>query len=151
MAVGDRVVFTANSGTSAGNQVYISDGTAAGTTTLLSVAANSQVIAVSGNTVWIIANDGTHGSQLYTKTISNPDTNPPVAAAQTYTTYENLGFNTSANLGLLQGATDANGDSNLSIRIVAPPTNGTLTANADGTFGYTPILIRRHGYLYLSS
>lgn len=137
-AIANRLIFTADSGTAAGNQVYISDGNSAGTTQLLSVSANSQAIMVDGNRVWILADNGSNGTELYFKTISSPDNNAPVSAAHTYTTYENLGFSINAASGLLAGATDVDGDTNLSFRIVSAPTHGTLTTNPDGSFGYYP-------------
>lgn len=85
------------------------------------------------------ANDGMLASNLAVVriTVGNPENTAPVATGDTYTTaYETtLTINTEA--GLLVNDSDANGDA-LTVQIGAPPTSGSLTPSADGSFTYTP-------------
>ena len=61
----------------------------------------------------------------------SPD-HPPVASNQSVSTNENVALDGQVS------ATDADGDS-LTYSVVASPTAGTLTLNANGSFVYTPI------------
>ena len=60
----------------------------------------------------------------------------PVANDDTYGVNQDTTFSLAAN-GVLANDSDADGDS-LNVVLVSPPTNGSLTLNADGAFDYTP-------------
>jgi VCBS repeat-containing protein len=82
-------------------------------------------------------NDGTVDGNIATVTITVDSVNDlPVAGNDTYETNEDATLNIAA-AGVLTGDTDGDGDP-LSAALVAGPTNGTLTLNADGSFSYTP-------------
>jgi VCBS repeat-containing protein len=83
------------------------------------------------------ASDGTLQSNVATVSIVvTPGNQAPVAANDTYTTNEDVALNVSAP-GVLGNDTDENGDA-LTAAVVAGPSNGTLTLNANGSFIYTP-------------
>jgi len=61
---------------------------------------------------------------------------PPVAKDDAYTTSEDVPLSVQTG-GVLFNDTDADGDP-LTAKVATPPTHGTLTLNANGTFLYTP-------------
>ncbi|HSJ27868.1 MAG TPA: cadherin-like domain-containing protein [Acidimicrobiia bacterium] len=61
----------------------------------------------------------------------------PVAVNDSYSTKQDTALVVSAANGVLANDTDADGDA-LTAILVAGPTNGNLTLNADGSFTYTP-------------
>jgi len=65
-----------------------------------------------------------------------PDNAAPVAVDDAYEMDEDTVLTINAP-GVLNNDTDADGDT-LTAVLVAGPTNGTLTLNADGSFTYTP-------------
>ncbi len=78
------------------------------------------------------------GSKSDTATVTITVTDrAPVAANNSYTTVENTALTVSATTGVLTGDSDADGDS-LTAAIVAKPSHGTVTLNANGSFTYTP-------------
>ena len=83
------------------------------------------------------ASDGALSSNVATVTIDVKRTNAaPVATDDTYATLEDTPLSISAP-GVL--ANDSDGDSDpLTAVLVAGPSNGTLTVNADGSFSYNP-------------
>ncbi|WP_372490092.1 Ig-like domain-containing protein [Chitinophaga sedimenti] len=66
-----------------------------------------------------------------------PEADAPVAGDDNYTTAEDTPLNI-ATPGLLANDTDADQGQTLSASIAVPPTHGTLTINANGSFLYTP-------------
>ncbi len=72
-------------------------------------------------------------SVLVNTTVTN---RPPAAAADAYTTAEDTALTVAAP-GVLGNETDPDGDP-LTAVLVSGPSHGTLTLNADGSFGYTP-------------
>jgi hypothetical protein len=72
-----------------------------------------------------------------------PVTPPPVNHAPVavddagYSTYENTALTVPAGTGVLANDTDADGDP-LTAAITTPPSHGTVTLDADGSFTYTP-------------
>jgi VCBS repeat-containing protein len=66
-----------------------------------------------------------------------PANDAPVGAIDTYATVEDTPLTVAAP-GLLGNDTDVDGD-RLTATLVNPPTFGTVTINADGSFTYTPI------------
>ena len=84
-----------------------------------------------------VVNDGTADSDVATVAINvNPVNDAPIAVNDEYTTDEDQTLTISAP-GMLENDTDVEGDALTSI-LVSGPANGTLTANADGSFTYTP-------------
>ena len=61
----------------------------------------------------------------------------PVAVDDTYAVLEDVTRTVAANKGLLANDNDVDGDSFTAL-LVAGPTHGALTLNADGSFSYTP-------------
>ncbi|MFC1610846.1 Ig-like domain-containing protein, partial [Myxococcota bacterium] len=86
-----------------------------------------------------VANDGALDSNVATVTITvNAVNDAPVAVDDSYSTDEDTPLNVAAP-GVLGNDSDVDSGS-LNAVVVAGPTNGTLTLNADGSFGYTPDL-----------
>jgi VCBS repeat-containing protein len=83
------------------------------------------------------ANDGSLNSNIATVSITvSPVNDAPVADNDSYNTNENTPL-TIAAPGVLANDTDVEG-STLTAALVAGPSNGTLTLNANGSFTYTP-------------
>ncbi len=82
------------------------------------------------------ANDGTTNSATAIVTIAITNTSP-IARVNSYTTTKNTPLNVAVALGVLADDTDADGDS-LTATIVASPTHGTISLNANGSLLYTP-------------
>jgi VCBS repeat-containing protein len=81
-----------------------------------------------------VARDAEFDSSLATVSLTiTPVNDAPVLADSGATTAED----TALVLNLLASATDVEGDT-LTVAIVTGPANGVLTANADGTYTYTP-------------
>lgn len=85
------------------------------------------------------ANDGTSNSNAATVTITVAGVNDaPVAVDDAYAANEDAPLTIAAAAGVVLNDTDV--DSNpLTAVLVAGPTNGSLTLNADGSFTYTPV------------
>ncbi|MGA7614707.1 MAG: Ig-like domain-containing protein [Thermoanaerobaculia bacterium] len=84
------------------------------------------------------ANDGTSNSNVATVSITVTAVNDaPVAVDDSYSTNEDTPLNVLAASGVLANDTDVDGDP-LTAILVAGPSNGGLTLNADGSFSYTP-------------
>jgi VCBS repeat-containing protein len=82
-----------------------------------------------------IANDGVADSNEVTVTLAVASVNDaPVAADDAVTTDED----TVLTIAVLTNDSDVDGDS-LTATLVTSPLHGTLTTNADGTFGYMPV------------
>jgi len=83
------------------------------------------------------ANDEVVDSNIATVTITvNASNDPPVAAADAYSTDEDVPLNVAAP-GVLANDSDVDGDA-LSALTPVGPSNGALLLNADGSFTYTP-------------
>jgi VCBS repeat-containing protein len=83
------------------------------------------------------ANDGSLDSNVATVSITvTPVNDAPLAADDEYSTNEDVPFGIGAP-GVLADDTDVEG-SPLSAALVAGPAHGTLTLNANGSFGYAP-------------
>lgn len=84
------------------------------------------------------ANDGTVDSNVTTIFISvRPVNDAPVARDDGYATSEGTPLVVGPGSGVLLNDTDVDSTA-LSAVLVSPPTKGTLTLNADGSFTYTP-------------
>jgi VCBS repeat-containing protein len=84
------------------------------------------------------ANDGSLDSNTATVTITVAALNAaPIAVNDSYSTPASTTLTIAAGSGVLANDTDANSDP-LTAVLVANPTNGTLTLNANGSFTYTP-------------
>jgi VCBS repeat-containing protein len=84
------------------------------------------------------ASDGTAtGAETTVALTVNPTNDPPATAADDYSTTEDTTLSIAVAAGVLSNDSDPDGDS-LTAAVVAGPTNGTLTLNADGSFDYTP-------------
>ena len=96
-----------------------------------------------------VANDGDLDSNVATVTLTiNPVNDAPVADDDAYSTDEDTSLIVAAP-GVLGNDTDVEDDA-LTAVLVAGPTNGTLTLNADGSFTYTPERrLQRLGQLHL--
>jgi large repetitive protein len=108
-------------------------GTGANRTVTITPAATQSGTATITLTVKD-ANGGT-ASDSFVLTV-NPVNDAPVAANDAYTTSEDTALNIAAP-GLLANDTDVDSAA-LTAVVVAGPTNGTLTLNANGSFSYTP-------------
>ena len=86
-----------------------------------------------------VVNDGTDNSNVATVTLNVAKVEIAPTLANSSASLNELGSTT---LNPLANATDVNGDP-LTASIVAGPTHGTVTQNADGTWTYTPT-----GYSY---
>lgn len=85
----------------------------------------------------ITVDDGLGGSVTQSIVVTVTNTNEvPSGSGNSYSLTED-GTLTVAAPGLLQGATDEDGDA-LSASLVTGPANGSLSLNADGSFTYTP-------------
>ncbi|MEI4235529.1 Ig-like domain-containing protein, partial [Roseovarius sp. D22-M7] len=81
--------------------------------------------------------DGNGGSDTATVSVTvGPVNDAPVAADDAYATAYQTAL-TIAAAGVLANDTDVEGDT-LSAVLDSGPANGSLTLNADGSFGYTP-------------
>ncbi|MEA5520001.1 Ig-like domain-containing protein [Limnoraphis robusta] len=69
--------------------------------------------------------------------IPEPENTVPVADDDEYTTDFESPMFVDADLGVLDGDSDADGDA-LTVSLESPPENGSLELNADGSFSYTP-------------
>ena len=87
------------------------------------------------------ANDGIADSNVATVTITvNAVNDPPVATSDNYSVNEDTPLNVTAP-GVLGNDTDADGNPLTAVLVSGPlPSQGTLTLNANGSFGFTPIL-----------
>jgi VCBS repeat-containing protein len=84
------------------------------------------------------ARDASASSQPATVTISVAEVNgPPTAVADSYATTENGTLNVNPANGVLDNDTDPEGD-NLTAVLVDGASSGTVTLNANGSFGYVP-------------
>ncbi|MGK7397853.1 MAG: Ig-like domain-containing protein [Candidatus Cyclobacteriaceae bacterium M3_2C_046] len=82
--------------------------------------------------------DGTTDSEIATVTLTvNAINDAPVASDKTYTTDEDKLLTVEVGTGLLQDATDLDGDE-LTAVLVTDPDHGTVTLNSEGDFTYTP-------------
>ena len=68
----------------------------------------------------------------------NPLNDPPIAAADSYTTAEDTTLNVGVGLGVLANDVDADSADVLTAVLVDDVANGTLTLNVDGSLAYTP-------------
>jgi VCBS repeat-containing protein len=83
------------------------------------------------------AHDGTASSNVATVTITvTPVNDPPLARPDSYATNEGTPV-VAAAPGVLGNDLDVEGDT-LTAMLVRPPSHGTLTLDADGSFVYTP-------------
>jgi VCBS repeat-containing protein len=90
------------------------------------------------DTFTYVANDGGLDGEVTSVTIEvAPVVDAPISAADAYSVDEDGVLTVDALGGVLVNDTDADGDM-LSASLVAPPANGTVTLNADGSFSYTP-------------
>ena len=67
-----------------------------------------------------------------------PVNDAPVALGHSYSTKEGEVLSVSKEEGLLQGATDPDGEKPSEAMVVDRPSNGAINAGADGSFSYTP-------------
>jgi VCBS repeat-containing protein len=84
------------------------------------------------------ASDGITTSNVSTVVVNVTAVNdPPVAAADTYSTAKGVKLTVAAAAGVLKNDTDPD-SKNLTAKLVSRPSNGTLTLNSNGSFTYTP-------------
>jgi len=84
------------------------------------------------------ADDGTANSNVATVTITVTHLNhAPVAVDDSYATNEDTALNIAAS-GVLGNDSDVDAGDVLTALLASDVSNGTLTLNADGSFGYTP-------------
>ena len=84
--------------------------------------------------------DGDGGNDTGTATQNvtvQPVNDPPLAVADEYVTYTGQSLTVSRTGGVLANDSDAEG-SPLTAQVVAPPLDGDLTLNGDGSFAYQP-------------
>ncbi len=85
------------------------------------------------------AADGDFLSETAVVTIKVNNLNdPPVAVDDSFTVEESAILRPEASTGVLANDQDLDGDS-LQAEVVAPPTNGSLVLNPDGSFTYVPV------------
>ncbi len=93
-------------------------------------------VGYTGNATFAYrASDGTTTSNTVTVTLSV--NGRPVAGADSFTTVEDTSLNVTAANGVLKNDTDPE-NSPLTAQLTTPPTHGTVTLNANGSFVYTP-------------
>lgn len=86
----------------------------------------------------VLANDGELSSEEVNATIIFTNVNDaPIALNDSFSTNEETALNAPLATGVLSNDTDEEGDA-LTASVVANPSNGTLTLNANGSFTYTP-------------
>jgi ELWxxDGT repeat protein/VCBS repeat-containing protein len=84
------------------------------------------------------ATDGSLNGNTATVTINvTPANDAPTGVADNYQTNEDTLLTVNVGQGVLANDSDPDND-NLTVEVVAGPTNGTLQLNADGSFVYTP-------------
>ncbi len=84
------------------------------------------------------ARDGQANSNTVVVTLNVTSVNDqPVAEADAYSTSEDTALNVTAP-GVLQNDTDVDSGTTLTAVLVTPPSSGSLTLNANGSFLYTP-------------
>ena len=118
--------------------------------TSVSIPVNGSAL-VNGDSI-VYTHDGSETiSDIFTYTISDgsltdtatvtitvtPVNDPPVALDDAYSTNEDTLLSVVPAAGLLANDTDTEEDA-LTVVLVAPPTNGNLTLNSDGSFTYMP-------------
>jgi Big-like domain-containing protein/surface protein with Ig-like domain/putative Ig domain-containing protein/uncharacterized protein DUF11/VCBS repeat protein len=120
---------------------------------LVTNASNGLLLFAAGGGFFYLPNAGFAGNDTFTyqaresgATLSNtatvtisvvPPNVPPVAVDDSYATNEGQALNVNAANGVLANDTDGNGNP-LTAVLVAGATSGTLTLNANGSFGFTP-------------
>jgi hypothetical protein len=124
---GDSLTATLTSGPSNGTLQFNNDG---------SFTYTPNAGYVGNDSFSYTASDGVTTSMPTTVTIGVTNT-APTAVNQTYGVPENTTANVTAAAGLLNGASDADGDS-LTASAVTQPSDGTVAVNSDGSFTYTP-------------
>ncbi|MDP1835614.1 MAG: Ig-like domain-containing protein, partial [Chlamydiales bacterium] len=136
-----QIYFAANDGTS-GNELWVSDGTAAGTVRFQDINAggppsNPTNLTIIGNKIYLSATGGS-GTELYVYTLGSATSTAPVATNLVVSTGENTTLVRNAANGLLVGVTDADGDTSFAPHLVAGPTHGNVAIGLDGSWSYTP-------------
>lgn len=85
------------------------------------------------------ANDGETDSNVATVTIKVMPVNDVIAAVNDkYSTDEDTGLTVTAAQGVLANESDIDAVGGLTVNLVAPPGNGTVSLNGDGSFSYWP-------------
>lgn len=126
---GDTLTPIVESGPVNGTVVLNADGT-------FTYTPNADFNGVDGFSYFV--NDGTSDSDVATVTISINSLNDlPAAVNDEYTLEEDVPLAIDVASGVLANDSDLEGDA-LSAIMVAPPVNGTVALNADGSFTYTP-------------
>lgn len=96
-------------------------------------SSNPGSLVIAGQTLFLAANDGTHGNELWAAPLPNAR---PLVQNGSFVYTAGAPLSVSAP-GVLTDDSDPDGDV-ISAVLVSGPSNGTLTLNADGSFTYTP-------------
>jgi len=138
LVVGDKLYFAATNA-SGGRELWVSDGIPGGVTRQVADinigtgSSNPGYLTLSGSKIFFSATDGSTGTELW----SFDTNNAPVGANKTYNGTEDTTLNVTAASGVLQGASDPEGNT-ISAVLVGNGSKGTVTLNADGSFRYVP-------------
>jgi len=137
VVVGSNVYFA---GTSAsGTELWVTDGTSGGTRQIADInigagSSNPNNMTLVGTKLYFSATSTSSvGNELWAFDTNNA----PVGGNKSYNATEDTPLSVTAASGVLQGASDPDGNA-ISAILVSNGTKGTVTLNADGSFSYVP-------------
>lgn len=138
LVVGSNVYFSGTS-VAGGTELWVTDGTIAETRQVADInsgagSSDPNGLALVGGKIYFSAtNSSSVGNELWAFDVNNA----PVGGNKTYNGTEDTTLNVTDANGVLQGASDPDGNA-ISAILVSNGTKGVVTLNTDGSFSYVP-------------